>query len=245
MYNVLSMEIIKHKEPNLLRPKFMCDGMLHEKLNDIALLSNMNKHNFTLFLGKPGSGKSTQAVAFLKTRECFKKVYHDIILFCPPNSRASIKENFWGKNIPEDLIFDDLNTETFQECYDLAMGNANEKNNTLIVIDDMQRYLKDKELQKLLLHAVNNRRHARLSIWLLCQTYKSIPIQIRQGLTDLFIFKVNKNEMEHIFEEQVELNPKQFQQVLNISFKKDHDFIYLNSNLQKIFINWDELKFTS
>ena len=51
---------------------------------------------------------------------------------------------------------------------------------------------------------VNNRRHAKLSLWFLCQNYKTIPLQVRTKITDLFLIgKINKNELENIFNEQI------------------------------------------
>ena len=87
----------------------------------------------------------------------------------------------------------------------------------------------------------NNRRHAHLSMWCVAQTYKSIPTQVRQGFTDLFIFKVNKKEMANIFEEQVEQLKDKFIDVLKFVFKEPHDFMYINAESQKLFSNWDEL----
>ena len=51
--------IISNKIPTLKMPKFSVDTELDSKLNDYELTSLMNKSNFTLFLGKPGSGKSS------------------------------------------------------------------------------------------------------------------------------------------------------------------------------------------
>jgi len=88
---------------------------------------------------------------------------------------------------------------------------------------------------------INNRRHAHLCIWLCCQNYKSIPTQTRQALTDLIVFKVNKTEMSNIFDEQVELFKSAFNKILQKTYKKNHDFIYINTNSQRMFYNWDEI----
>ena len=138
-------------------------------------------------------------ISFLKTKQLFKKVYHTIFLFMPSNSRSSSKDNFFDKNISEDQIFDDVNNDDLLDTYETAKSNALENCNTLIIFDDVQKFFKENEIQKLLLHMINNRRHARLSIWLCCQNYFQIPKQIRAGLTDLFIFKVNKSELEIFF----------------------------------------------
>jgi hypothetical protein len=117
----------------------------------------------------------------------------------PPNSRSSLKDNFFDKNSPKEQIFDDVSYDNLLDTYEIAKDNDLENCNTLIIFDDVQKFFKEKDIQKLLLHMINNRRHARLSIWLCCQNYHQIPKQIRAGLTDLFIFKVSKSELENIF----------------------------------------------
>jgi GTPase SAR1 family protein len=89
-----------------------------------------------LFLGKAGSGKSSLLISLLQTKGLFKRVFHDIILFCPPNSRASISNDFWSKNLPEENVFDEVTEETLQNAYDVAQANALEGFQTLIVLDD-------------------------------------------------------------------------------------------------------------
>ncbi len=74
-----------------------------------------------------------------------------------------------------------------------------------------------------------------------CQTYHSIPRQIRQGLTDLFVFKISKVEMQNIFNELFEQHKDRFTEILQFVFKKPHDFMYLNTSSQRIFSNWNEL----
>lgn len=231
---------LKHNDaPILKKPKFTVDGELHIKLNDYGVTKLMNRHNFTLFLGKAGSGKSTLLISLLQTKSMFKGVFHTIILFCPANSRASIKDDFWSV-LPEDQIFDELNEETLQQANEIAQENATHGFKTLIVLDDVQKSLKG-ECQKLLLSMVNNRRHNCLSIWLACQTFNSIPRQVRSGLTDLFIFKINKTEMQNIFNEEVDIDADVFRKIVDISFKKPHEFIYINHATQRIFLNFDEI----
>jgi GTPase SAR1 family protein len=235
----MSITIKRNDEPRLKKPSFVVDGKLHDKLDNYEITKLMNKHSFSLFLGRAGSGKSTLLISLLQSPKLFKNVYHTIILFCPPNSRASIKNDFWSI-LPEEQIYDELNLDTLTEAYNVAEANAAEGFRTLIVLDDVQKSLKG-ECEKLLLHMVNNRRHAALSIWMACQTYKSIPRQVRQGLTSLFIFKIQKGEMATIFDEQVEIADSVYKEILDLSYKKPHDFIFIDSNSQRIFINWDSV----
>jgi hypothetical protein len=152
-----------------------------------------------------------------------------------------MKDNFFDKNIPEDQIFDNVSYEDLLSVYDIAKENALENFNTLIIFDDTQKYFKEKLIEKLLLHIINNRRHARISIWLCCQNYITIPRTIRQGLTDLFIFKINKTEMKNIFNEQIEQFKDNFMNIMKNVYDKPHTFLYINTNSQRLFKNWDEI----
>jgi GTPase SAR1 family protein len=201
----------------------------------------MSKSNFCLFLGRGGSGKTSLMTAFIKTKNLFYRVNHNIFLFMPSNSRNSMKNNFFDKSIPEDQIFDNVSYEDLLNVYDIAKENVLENYNTLIIFDDTQKYFKEKSNEKLLLHIINNRRHARISIWLCCQNYITIPRTIRQGLTDLFIFKINKTEMENIFNEQIEQFKDNFMNIMKNIYDKPHTFLYINTNSQRLFKNWDEI----
>ena len=232
------ISIIKNEKPKLKMPTFNVDGELHKNLNDYPLTSLMNKSNFSLFLGKAGQGKSSLAISLLKTKGLFKGVYHNIFLFCPPNSRASIKNDFWGENLPEEQIYDELNLENLQNVYDLAQEGFK----SLIILDDVQKYLKDIDIQKFLLHIVNNRRHALTSVWVLAQNYFQIPKQVREALTNAFIFKVSKVEFINIFSELIEKEKSLFQEIIEkYAYKEPHSFVFLDTNTGRLFSNWDEI----
>ena len=232
---------IKHNEtPKLKKPTFSVDGKLHDKLDDFEITKLMNKHNVSLFLGRGGSGKSTLLISLLQSRQLFKRIWHKIILFCPPNSRGSINNDFWGKNLEDEDIYDELTFDNLQEAYDIAQANRDEGLRTLIIFDDVQKQMKG-ENEKLLLHMINNRRHASLSLWLACQNYISIPKQVRQNLTDMFVFKVSKVEMGNIFTEHLEVSKEVFEKLQQMLFKLPHEFLYINTLSGRLFQNWNEV----
>lgn len=237
----MNIKVKKNNAPNLKLPKFSVDGELHSKLNDYDITKLMNKSNFTLFLGRAGSGKSSLLISFMKTPELFKKVYSKIFLFMPAGSRSSINDSFFEKYLSSDQIFDELNYENLQKVYDIAQEIAEDNGQTLIIFDDVQKAFRDTQIAKLFLSMVNNRRHGRLSLWLAMQNYKSLVPQIRMGLTDIFVFKINKTEMQTIFEEHIEQHKENFIELLKYVFKNPHDFMYLNTGSQRIFSNWDEI----
>jgi len=237
------IKIQKNETPNLKRPKFSVDGKLDSKLDAYPLTSLMNKSTFTCYLGRPGSGKTSLLTSFLKTPAMFHKVFNNIFVFMPPNSRTSMKDNFFEKHIAPDQLYDELTLKNLEDCYEKILKAAEEDETSLLILDDVQKSLKDNTIKKLFLSILNNRRHGKLSVWLCCQNYKSIEPSVRNGLTDIFVFKLNKREMENLYEEHIETHPDKFLEVLKLCFIEDHSFMYLNTGSQRIFSNWDELIF--
>lgn len=237
----MSIQIIHNDEPPLKKPSFLVDGKLDDKLDEYEITKLMNRSNFTLFLAPAGSGKTTMIVALLNTPELFKKVYHNVFLFMGKNSRDSIKGSFFDKKIPPENIFDELTVESLDDVYNRIKEDAEEGYRSLIIFDDTQRQMKDKDVEKLLLHIVNNRRHLKTSLWTANQNYMSIPRGVRMGLTDIFIWKIKKREMENLLTEQIEADKHLFGELQKVLFKEPHDFMYLNTTTQRLFNNWDEV----
>jgi DNA replication protein DnaC len=235
------LQVQKNNPPDLKRPTFNVDGQLSEKLNAYPITSLLNKSTFTCFLGRPGSGKTSLLTAFLKTPELFHKVYNHIYVFMPAGSRTSMKDNFFEKYIHPTQLYDELTLANLEDCYEKVQDNAENNETSLIILDDVQKALRDTGIRKLFLSAVNNRRHGKLSIWLAAQNYKSVEPSVRNGLTDIFVFKINKSEMQSIYEEHVEQHQDLFLDILKLCFKEPHSFMYINTNTQRIFSNWDEV----
>lgn len=237
----MSITIKENKNPDLKKPVFLVDGKLDNKLDIYDITSLMNKSNFILFCSKAGGGKTSMIIGLLNTKNLFKKVYHTIYLFMGQNSRDSIKGSFFDKNIPPEQIYDELTVENLNDVYEKIKEDAKEGYKSLIIFDDVQKQLKDKNVEKQLLHMVNNRRHLLLSMWMANQNYINMPKQVRFGLTDIFLFNVSKKELENINDEQLELPKDVFNNVIKYCFDKPHDFMYINTASGRIFSNWDEL----
>lgn len=234
------LKLKTNKKPILNIPSFNVDGKLKNNLDNIEIFKLMNKSHFSLFLGKAGSGKSSLVISFLNSKDAFKKCFHNIFLFCPSNSRSSIKDDFWENNLETEQIYDDLNIDNLIDAYSKIELDSDNNFKSLIILDDVQKNLKG-DCEKLLLHIINNRRHNRICIWICCQNYKTIPLQVRLALTDLFIFKVGKGELENIYEELTEIDKNKFNIITNNAYKVDHSFLYLNCLSQRLFNNWDEI----
>ena len=103
-------------------------------------------------------------------------------------------------SLPDDQKYDELTLENLQFVNDML----DVEGNNCIIMDDCTAYLKDNSIRKLLKEMVFNRRHKHLSIFFLVQTWFSIEKDMRKLFTNMFIFRVSKNELTNIFEEVIE-----------------------------------------
>ena len=158
-------------------------------------------------------------------------------------SRNSMKNNIFNV-LPEEQMFEGVSYEILNDVYDRLLESTENNHKSLLVFDDVQSYLKNKEVEVNLLHIIANRRHLRCSIFIVAQNYNKIPKNIRQSFTDLFLFNVGKEEYINIFEENINLSKDDFFKVLTEyrSIKKieSNSFIYIHDK-DKLFINWNEI----
>ena len=234
------LKIIKNEIPKMKMPIMNVDDILHEKLNNYPLTSTLNKSFILALIGKAGSGKSHFLISMLKSKPLMNRVFENVIIFIPPSSRSSISGDFWDNNLPAENIYDELNEENLQSAYDKCIENAKDGYKSLLIFDDVQKDFKG-DCEKLLQHICNNRRHARVSIIFCVQSYKALSRTARNALTNLIIFKVNKTQMKDIFDEQIETMKEKFEEILDMAYKKPHDFLSIDTNSQRCFLNWDEI----
>ena len=161
----------------------------------------------------------------------------------PNSSRNSMKQNIFNV-LPDDQVFEGVSYDILYDVYERLLENTENNHKSLLVLDDVQNYLKNKEVEVNLLHIIANRRHLRSSIFIVAQNYNKIPKNIRQSFTDLFLFNVGKEEYINIFEENINLSKDDFSNVLKeyriIKKKESNSFIYIHDK-DKLFINWNEV----
>jgi hypothetical protein len=235
----MSITIKENEKPNLAICKMNCDDGLHEKLNKYELTKFMNNHSTNLFIGKPRSGKTSLLYSFFKSRKIMKKTFHNIFLFQPSASRSSMDDKIFDV-LPDDQKFDELTQENLQEVMD-KIKNEDSHHNNCIIFDDMTAYLKNKETLKLLKELIFNRRHLHVSIFFLVQTWFSVEKSIRKLFSNIFCFKVSKNELEDIFEEVIEQKKELIPVISKVVFDKPYQYLFINTESQRLFKGFDEL----
>ena len=237
------MEVIKLSKPKLKPPGMVCDKPLHPKLDKYELTSYLNCHSTNLLLGKPKSGKSSLLWSMLKDKRMLNKVFNNVYLFQPSHSRASIKDNIFKKH-PEDKMFEELNYEDLEDVMERIRG-TDPKENNVIIFDDQSAYLKNKDTLRLFKELIFNRRHLRTSIYFLNQTFFSVPKELRRLFSNIFLFKVSRNEMKNLFEEVVEQEHVKdlMPQISKLVFDKPYQYLFINTDNQKFYKGFDRIDF--
>lgn len=231
----------KNEAPSLTTCEMVCDGGLHEKLNNFELTKFLNSHETNLLIGRPASGKTSLLYSFFKSPKIFRKVFHNIYLFQPSHSRASMKDNIFSK-IPQEQCYEELNYENLHGVMTTIKGE-DKKYNNCVIFDDMTAYLKNPDVKQLLKELIFNRRHLRTTVIFLVQTWYSIEKDIRKLFSNIFCFRVSKQELSTIMDEVVESKAKYMNDIAKVVFDEPYKYLFINVNSQRLFDGFDELIF--
>lgn len=234
------MNLIKNEAPNFGKIQMNVDDVLHPRLLKYPAVEDcFSTTNFTIILGRPGSGKTNLLINFLK--KLYHKVYENIIVIMPAQSRASVKEDNVFEKICQENIYDDLNMETLDEVYEKIRDNAKYEENTLLICDDFQYQLKQKDIIKTLEKLVIKCRHMRTTIFLLQQNYNKLAQPIRLLAFNVIAFDVGKKQLTKIYDEISTLPKEKFDQITEFVFDKKYQFMILNNRSKKVYKCWDEI----
>ena len=230
--------IKENDKPKLKNCKMKCDIPLDEKLDKYDLTKFFNCHQSTVICGKPQSGKTSLLYSLFKSKHILKGVYDKVFIFQPSASRASMRDDLFGK-LPPEQIFDELSLENLETVF----SELHDGNNCL-VFDDMGSYLKNNEIKKKMRELLMNRRHLHCSIFFLVQTWLSVDRDIRKLFNNIIIFRCSKMEMNLVFEELIESKSKYQDEIVKLIYDKPHEYLFCHLDSQRIFKGFDELMFS-
>jgi DNA replication protein DnaC len=233
----------KNKGIDLKKPEFVCDNDIGDHLNKHDMLKHLNKFTFNGFIGKPGSGKTSLMIAMLtskKEKKIFRKTFNNILLVMPETSRNSLKKNVFEKHPPEKM-YEELNYESITDIYNKLNEYSKEKETTMLILDDVGATLKNTSIQTILRKIIYNRRHLKVSIFILLQSFMSLPKEIRKLFNNIFMFKPSKVEFENLFDELFETKKELAVDIMNFVYKDPHDYLMLNVDTQKMYKDFDEI----
>jgi len=198
--------------------------------------------HFMAFLGAAGSGKTSAAIAWLCNPEIYRKKFHHIHIVMPPNSRASLEGNIL-KDHPPEKLHDDLTLEVLEFVQAYCEAESSEKHYSLLFVDDCASSLKNTNIQKLLQKLVFNRRHLRLSIWIMAQSYNTLPLSLRKNISNAVLFRPrNKKELHTIFDELVYLSKEDQTKLANHVWDAPFNFLFIDTGKAKLYKNFNYLQ---
>lgn len=220
-------------------PGINCDKPLDPSGKQLQHPMPLFNHTM-LFVGKPRSGKSSQAFSMIATKgKGYHRLFNRVHLIIPPSSLSSlrVKELKTHKRVYSELtlgVLDKIDKETDEL-------NCRGKNcHSLVIYDDVGSAIKsDHQLEDALKRSAWTFRHRCMSQWYLLQTFRSLSLGVRKVATHLFIFKLAQNELELIQTELILwLDKKQWVQVCRHVFDAKHGAhtaMYIDIEAQDIY----------
>ena len=94
-------------------------------------------------------------------------------------------------------MYEELNFDSINTIYESLLSSSEEKETSLLILDDVGAVLKNVDIGKKLRQIIYNRRHLKCHIVVLLQSYLSIPKEVRKFITNCFMFKPSKVEFEN------------------------------------------------
>ena len=216
-------------------PVFKCDKCISDQIEPPL----PSKPHFLCIVGSAGSGKTSFMVNLLTNKAAYKKVYESVHVIMPKYSVASLKNNVFKNH---DKMHDELDFQTLSGISEKIKEDAEDENNSLLILDDVTVALKDKLVQRLLRDLILNRRHYRLSIWLLVQTYNAIPLPVRKTVSHLVMFKPrNRKETDNVFGELVFLDREVAEKLHGFVFDAPYRFLMADVDGGLLYKNFDRI----
>lgn len=209
----------------------------------------LQRSNFYYILsGGPRSGKTCLLLNLIKKKNCFYyRQFNKIYIFS--NSFHTIKEKL---SLPPDHILNGLDVDVLnriiteeQDEYHKDIDEDVPPSKLLFIFDDVVSAIQ-KNMREMLKLCFNRRHIAGgASVILTTQKYNKVPLELRTCATGIFFFNTkNKQEIETLHKEFINLDKHIFQKVLEFVFDEPHNFLFLNlenNNDNMLFKNFNKI----
>jgi DNA replication protein DnaC len=138
-------------------------------------------------------------------------------------------------------MFEELNLDTINTIYNRLEESSNEKHSTLLILDDIGASLKNTSIKNTLRKIIYNRRHLKVSIIVLLQSFMSLEKEIRKLFNNVIMFKPSRVEFENLTDELFEMHKDMALDIMNIAYDKPHDYLVLNVDSQQMYKGFDQI----
>lgn len=229
-------EIAERSAFKLNPPVFLCDKPISKQIEKPLPCRPF----FMAIIGSAGSGKTSLMINLLTSRNAYCKAFHHVHVVMPSHSVASLKNNpFEG----HERIHDELDYSSLENITASVKDAAADKKSSLLILDDVTVALKDADIQRELKDLIYNRRHYRLSIIVLVQSYIAMPLSIRKTLSHFAMFKPrNKKEYTAIFEELISMDKSEAERLMRFVFDSQYSFLFADVEQTKFYKRFDLIK---
>ena len=236
----MKIKLIELEKPNVEKISFNCDEKICPSLDKYPMVrDNLNTFKSTIILGRQGSGKTSLTVNIVK--KLYKKKFHKIYLFMPKTSIASLKSNIFSV-LPDDQVFEELNYQNIMQLNETIKDNRENGLKSIIIMDDVQRALKDNNVIKVFKEMIANQRHLNCSFIILLQNYFALDNKVRELIHNVIFFKMDKKQNKKIFEECAEMPQSVFNEINDFIFDEPYNWCLINQRNKKIYKMFDEVE---
>jgi len=226
-------DVVKNEDLKIHKCKMNCDEPLGDDIPSV-----LPRHHFcALICGAAGSGKTSLLNSLMGSRkyrgkrQSYKGVF-DHVIICSP-SLKSLSNNIY-EDLEDHKKHEEFNMEFIDFLTEFTGISSDDKENTICILDDVGSSLKkSKQIQEQLAYLIMNRRHRRLSFFILVQYFKNVPLPVRTNVSHLFLFKPsNKREMDNVWEELMAIPKSELLNFASFVWDKKHSFLYVDLSLK-------------
>ncbi len=136
-----------------------------------------------------------------------------------------------------------MTAENLENLYEILKSNKEYGENSLVLIDDLQNILKDKDIARILEKIIIKLRHINTSIILLQQNFGKLSKKMRSLIYNIIVFDLGKEELDNVFQEVIKKNKNEFTELVEFCFNERHDWVCVNTKSRKIYKKFDEVLF--
>jgi hypothetical protein len=217
---------------------------------------HMNRCFTCVVSGRPNSGKSMLVTHWLKTppkKGGYKKCFDSVIMVMPPQSRKALDGGKVMANLDPAKVFDELDEDTCDEIQGIIETTKEEGDEededafSLLILDDVQSALRNKDVEKCLRNWLANYRHLNLCVVVCVQSYIALSKPCRDLFRCLIQFQTpNKKELARLHEEWCgSMSSDEFRSLFKYVFDKRYNFVFIDRQEQTFCKNFNRLKLES
>lgn len=234
---------------------------------------NISRRNGMIYAlnGSGGSGKTNLLLNLFRSKKCYRGKFSHIYYFCPEASFSSLKDHPFQdhENVYHELSVENLQ-EVFNELVAIKNKNVKKKKKekdvafdeeeseseseeeeededveySICIIDDWADTLKEEKIQKQLNKMLIKARHLCCGFIFTLQSFLYFPKILRKQLTYTTIFKPNAlPEWYSIADELLHLKREDASKLYEYAFDKKYNHLDLDNRENKIYKNFNLLKF--